>query len=143
MRRCIELAERAHASGDTPVGSIVVRDGRLIAEGIEAVQSRLDPAAHAEAEAVRQAVQALGTLSLIGCTLYTTAEPCFLCSYAIRATGISTVVVGTPVPHIGGITSRHQILTDDGIPAWACPPEVILGVLRDECATLRATSREE
>lgn len=64
MRRAIELAKIALSKGDTPVGSLTVRDGRILAEGIEAVKTRIDISAHVEMIAIRQACRALGTLDL-------------------------------------------------------------------------------
>ena len=79
MRQAIALARRALASGDTPVGSLVVRAGSVLAEGVEAVRAGLDITAHAEIIAVREACRAAGGFDLSACTLYTTAEPCWMC----------------------------------------------------------------
>lgn len=136
MRQAIRLARIALERGDTPVGSVVVCDGRVIGEGTEAVRRERDLAAHAEAIAVREACCALGSLDLAGCTLYTTVEPCFMCSYVIRSARISRVVTGRAVPHIGGISSTHPILVDPGIPNWSRPPAVATGVLEEECSRL-------
>ena len=139
MRRCIVLARIARQRGDAPVGSLIVHDGQVIAEAGERVDSAVDIAGHAEVEAVRRACQTLGTLDLPGCEIYTTAEPCFMCSYAIRQTGISRVVIGTNVPAVGGVTSRYPILTAPDIPGWPAPPAITEGVLREECDALFAS----
>lgn len=136
MRQALRLARVALGRGDAPVGSVVVRDGRIVAEGIEAVTSEKDLAAHAEVIAVRAACRALGSIDLTGCTLYTTVEPCFMCAYLIRSARISRVVTGKAVNHIGAISSKHPILVDPGIPVWPSPPVVTTGVLNDECAAL-------
>lgn len=136
MRQAIRLARIARERGDTPVGSVVVCGGRIVGEGIEAVRREKDLAAHAEAIAVREACHALGSLDLTGCTLYTTAEPCFMCSYVIRSARVSRVVTGRAVQHIGGISSKHPILLDPGIPNWSRPPLVTTGVLEEECNRL-------
>jgi tRNA(adenine34) deaminase len=138
MRRCIELARIAGQRGDAPVGALIARDDQVIAEASERVDSAFDVAGHAEVVAVRRACQTLGTLDLSGCILYTSAEPCFMCSYAIRQTGIGRVVFGAEVPAIGGITSRYPILVATDIPGWPLPPAINDGVLRDECAALFA-----
>src|ERR1019366_7313903 len=72
--------------------------------------------------AIRNACSALRTFDLSGCILCTTAEPCFMCSYAVRQTRISRVVIGRPTPRVGGISSLHPILTDPQIPGWGKPP---------------------
>jgi len=124
MRRCAELAEQAQRNGDTPVGSVVVSEQEIIGEGMEAVKARLDVTAHAELNAIRAACKARQSLHLRGCVLYTTAEPCWMCSYAIRRTGIREVVIGSAVAWVGGVTSRHPLLTDDAIGCWPTPPKV-------------------
>lgn len=129
MRRCFELAELARAVGDTPVGSLVTHGGELVAEGIEAVKARLDVSAHAEINAIRDACQARHSLDLRGCVLYTTAEPCWMCSYAIRQTGITEVIIGSDVPWVGGVSSQHPILTDAAVGCWAAPPVVTYSAL--------------
>ncbi|HVB55917.1 MAG TPA: nucleoside deaminase [Candidatus Acidoferrales bacterium] len=136
MKRAIELAKIARSKGETAVGSLAVRNGEIVAEGIEGVKTRIDISAHAEMIAIRRACRALGTLDLSGCAIYTTAEPCFMCSYAIRQTRISEIVIGCPSPHIGGLSSRHPILSDSRIPRWGKPPRVVRGVLRLECEAL-------
>lgn len=129
MRRCLELAETARARGDTPVGSLIVKHGEVVAEACEEVPTGLDPTGHAEVLAIRQACRALSTTDLSGCTLYSTAEPCWLCSYAIRQTCISVVVFERPSPPVGGTTSRYPILLTTDVPHWGHPPKVISNAL--------------
>jgi tRNA(adenine34) deaminase len=74
------------------VGSVIVRDGSVIAQGIEGVRAGHDIARHAEMEAIRRTSEILETHDLSRCALYTNSEPCFMCSYAIRACRIGTVV---------------------------------------------------
>lgn len=119
----------------------MVRDGVVIAEGIEGVRGRFDIAAHAEMEAVRQSCRVLDTLDLSGCTLYTSAEPCFMCSYAIRACRVGTVVFGAPVDGVGGVTSGFPVLSTSAVPHWGPPPEVVQGILRAECERIRRIPR--
>ena len=137
MQRCIGLAQVARQSGDTPVGSLIVRNDQILGEGVEAVRARLDVTAHAEIEAIRQACRSVHSLDLTGSVLYTTAEPCWMCSYAIRQTRISQVVIGTTVRSVGGISSRHPILIDSDIECWPSPPSVTCGVLGFECERLK------
>ncbi|TAM83058.1 MAG: nucleoside deaminase, partial [Acidobacteria bacterium] len=95
-----------------------------------------DFTAHAELKAIQEACRNLGTSDLDGCELYTTAEPCFMCSFVIRSAHLSRVVMGKAVPHIGGVSSKHPILIDAGIPNWPQPPVVVTGVLEKECNEL-------
>lgn len=136
MRQAIGLARVALERGDTPVGSVVVREGRVVAQGIEGVRSEKDFTAHAELRAVQEACRNLVTRDLEDCELYTTAEPCFMCSFVIRSAHISRVIMGKAVPHIGGVSSKYPILIDAGIPNWPPPPVVVRGVLENECNEL-------
>ena len=140
MRRCLELADIAARAGDTPVGALIVSGDQVVAEGVERIRTTLDPSAHAEIEAIRQACRHLGTLDLRGCSLYSTVEPCVLCGYAIRRTGIAHVVYGVPAGQAGACSSSYAILADRDLKGWPQVPEVTGGVLADECrAALKRT----
>ncbi|HVE57987.1 MAG TPA: nucleoside deaminase [Pyrinomonadaceae bacterium] len=136
MSRCLELGRAALAVGDAPVGTLIVIGGKIIAEGIEAVRAKNDPTAHAEIEAVRLACKKLNKLNLSGSTLYTNVEPCVMCAFAIRQTGIREVVFGLSNSDVGGATSKFPVLTDSDFPAKHDPPEIRAGVLRAECKQL-------
>jgi tRNA(adenine34) deaminase len=142
MRRCLELAETAALAGDTAVGALIVHGDDVVGEGIERTRARRDPSAHAEVEAIRQACQQLDTLDLRGCTLYSTVEPCVLCGYAIRRTGIAHVVYGAPAGQAGACTSSYAILADRGLDGWPQVPEVTGGVLADECLAALRKAKE-
>ncbi|HEY7877110.1 MAG TPA: nucleoside deaminase, partial [Gemmatimonadaceae bacterium] len=107
-------------------------------EGVESVRALRDIAGHAELIAVREACRTLGTFDLSACTLYTTAEPCWMCSFAIRQTHTGSVIIGRPTPHIGGATSAHPTLSDAAVPGWGAPPQIVFGVLEAECLALGA-----
>lgn len=83
LRRAIELAVANVARGGGPFAALVVKDGRVIAEGANRVTLANDPTAHAEVEAIRAACTALGTFQLTGCDLYASCEPCPMCLGAI------------------------------------------------------------
>ena len=88
----IELATRNVANGGGPFGSVVVRDGQLLAEGQNRVTATLDPTAHAEVVAIRAACQAVQDFSLVGATLYASCEPCPLCLSAALWARVDRVV---------------------------------------------------
>lgn len=142
MRRCIELARIAKQRGDTPVGSVVVLNDEIIGEGIEGLPTSLNITAHAEVFACQSAVERVGARQLIGASLYTTAEPCFMCSYVIRESAIALVAYGIETPEIGGVTSSRPILADKRIARWDAPPEIIAGLLKSECEDLRKSPIE-
>jgi hypothetical protein len=83
-----------------------------------------------------QLVNIKAPLNLSGCALYTTVEPCVLCGYAIRKSGIAQVVYGMPTSQAGAITSSYKILSDETLIGWPPPPAVITGVLAEQCAAL-------
>ncbi|QHT72179.1 nucleoside deaminase [Rhodocytophaga rosea] len=133
MQICIELGKQAMQDGNPPVGSILVKDKQIIGEGREAGKSKSDITCHAEIEAIRDAVRKGNTHFLSEALLYTTHEPCIMCSYVIRHHKIPVVVMGTEVPLIGGCSSEYPILTTDTISIWSAPPQIITGVLKEEC----------
>jgi tRNA(adenine34) deaminase len=141
MRRCIELARQAIASGDAPVGSLIVDGAEVVSEGVEAVRARHDATAHAEMEALRTAFARRCSHDLTGCTLYTSVEPCIMCAYAIRLARISVVVCG--VRESGGerTVSGHIVLTDERLAPNHPPPLVIRDVLVQECQRVRDQAR--
>ncbi len=136
MGRCLHLAREAKESGETAVGSLVVCNGEVIGKGVEATRRKRDPSAHAEMEAIREACQTLDSLDLSGSTLYTTVEPCFLCAYAIRATRVERVVMGTDAGEVGAVGSHHPFLSDPSFQRWGPPPSVVAGVLEEEARAL-------
>src|SRR5690349_1017506 len=137
IRRCIELAHQAIASGDSPVGSLIVDGDELVSEGVEAVRARQDVTAHAEMEALRAAFVRRRSRDLTGCTLYTSVEPCIMCAYAIRLARISVVVSGARGGDDGHAVCGHVVLTDADIAPSHRPPVVIRDVLVEECERVR------
>jgi guanine deaminase len=96
MERAIELSiENVHSGQGGPFGAVIVKDGEIIAEGVNQVTSTNDPTAHAEVLAVRQACQKLGLFELKTCDLYTSCEPCPMCLGAIYWARISHVYFGS------------------------------------------------
>jgi len=142
MRRCIDLARQAIASGDTPVGSLIVDGDELVSEGVEAVRARHDATAHAEMEALRTAFARRRSRDLTGCTLYTSVEPCIMCAYAIRLARISVVVCGARGGDGGQAVSGHLVLTDERVAPNRPSPLVIRDVLQ-ECQLGVSRSTEE
>jgi tRNA(adenine34) deaminase len=136
MIACLELALIARQSGNNPVGSVIVKDGHIIARGVERVKEHNDITFHAEIEAIRSATELLNSQDLSGCTLYSTHEPCVMCSYLIRHSKIHTVVIGTTSGETGGIHSRFPLLLDKKIKKWGKPPKIVEGVLEKDCQEL-------
>ena len=83
MRKAISLSIQNIERGGGPFGAVIVKDGRIVATGVNRVTAVNDPTAHAEISAIRKAAKRLGTFSLEGCTLYTSCEPCPMCLGAV------------------------------------------------------------
>lgn len=128
IKKCIELGKIAKDRGESPVGAILVKDGEIVAEGIESGKEKRDITCHAEIEAIRNLRQKSGISDLSGYTLYTTHEPCIMCSYVIRHHKISTIVWSTSSGDIGGYNSVYPILKDNTIKKWGDAPTVIEGI---------------
>ena len=133
MALALERAREAEGHGDVPIGAVVARDGEPLASAGNERELRRDPTAHAEILAIRAAAEALGGWRLPGTTLYVTLEPCAMCAGAIVLARIPAVVYGAPDPKAGAAGSVLDILRE---PALNHRPEVVGGVLEDECAAL-------
>lgn len=133
MRLCLKLAEKAFQSGNAPVGAIIVHDNQVIGEGIESGSSSGDITQHAEILAIQDAIKNQKKKLIPNAVMYTTHEPCIMCSYVIRHHKIPSVVYGISVDHIGGSTSKFKVLITEEIPQWGKPPSVTSDVCLQEC----------
>ena len=95
LRRAIRLATENVVTGrGGPFAALVVRDGKIVGEGVNTVTTSLDPTAHGEVNAIRAAAGALGTFELAGCELYTSCEPCPMCLAAAYWARIDAIFYG-------------------------------------------------
>ena len=133
MRAALDEARSAAASGDVPVGAIVVRGEVILSRAANRTVRDQDPTAHAELLAIRAASAALGSWRLEGCTLYVTLEPCAMCAGAIVLGRVSRVVIGAWDAKAGMAGSVGDLLRH---PRLNHRPEVAGGVLEDECGAL-------
>jgi tRNA(adenine34) deaminase len=133
MGLAIERAREAERHGDVPIGAVVARDDEPLAAAGNERELRRDPTAHAEILAIRAAAAALGGWRLLDTTLYVTLEPCAMCAGAIVLARIPAVVYGARDPKAGAAGSVLDVLAE---PALNHRPQVIGGVLEDECAAL-------
>lgn len=133
MRHALELARRAAAAGEVPVGAVLVLGDDAVGEGWNQPVSGHDPTAHAEILALREAGRRLGNYRLLGTTLYVTLEPCVMCAGAMIHARVGRVVYGATDPKTGAagsvfdtlINARHNHRID-----------VTGGILADEAAEL-------
>src|ERR1035437_594705 len=83
MRKAIALSVDNIKKGGGPFGAVIVKDGKIVATGVNRVTANTDPTAHAEVNAIRKASKKLGTFDLAGCEIYTSCEPCPMCLGAV------------------------------------------------------------
>ena len=135
MRRALVAA--AASGDDVPVGALVVgAGGQVVAEAANAREATGDPTAHAEVLALRAAAETLGTWRLEGCTLVVTLEPCPMCAGASSLARIDRVVFGAWNDAYGAAGSMWDLLRDRRLHHR---PQVVSGVLADECGALVRT----
>ena len=128
MRRAIELADRAEANGDVPIGAVLIV-GDVTIESWNEKELTNDATAHAEMIALREAARRLGVWRLADATLYVTKEPCIMCAGAMIAARIKRVVYGAPDPKGGADGGAFDILRSEKTNHRI---EVTAGVLADE-----------
>lgn len=133
MQHAIELAKKAEAEGEVPVGAVIVKDDVVVGEGWNRPIIDNDPTAHAEMMALRAAAQTLNNYRLNDTTLYVTLEPCCMCAGAIIHARVSRVVYGAIDPKAGAVTSMFEILGTDKLNHKV---EVKGELLADECGLL-------
>ncbi|KAF2779063.1 tRNA adenosine(34) deaminase TadA [Streptomyces sp. OM5714] len=135
MRLALAEAGRAADGGDVPVGAVVLApDGRtVLSTGHNEREATGDPTAHAEVLAVRRAAGELGEWRLAGCTLVVTLEPCTMCAGALVQSRVDRVVYGARDDKAGAAGSLWDLVRDRRLNHR---PEVIEGVLADDCARL-------
>ena len=133
LRAAIAEAQSAEASGEVPVGAIIVHNGEIIGRGQNRVLRDSDPTAHAEIVALRAAGQALEIYRLEDCTLYATLEPCAMCAGAILHARIARLVYAAPDPKAGACGSVLSVMNH---PQLNHKVEVVSGLLAEECGAL-------
>jgi tRNA(adenine34) deaminase len=133
MRHALDLAERAAAVGEVPVGALVVHENTVIAGAYNERETIPSALAHAELTALKMACEKLGRWRLSGCTLFVTLEPCVMCAGALVQARVDRVIYGAKDPKAGAVESLYQVLADKRLNHR---PEVIGGVLADECGKI-------
>lgn len=136
VRRALELARRAGDAGEVPIGAVVIGpDGEVLGSGANERETAHDPTAHAEVVALRAAAARLGTWRLDCCVLAVTLEPCPMCAGAAWLSRVERVVFGAWNEEYGAAGSLWDVLRDGRLNHR---PEVVAGVLADECSALLA-----
>ena len=134
LEAAIAEARDAEASGEVPVGAILVYNGEIIGRGQNRVLRDHDPTAHAEIVALRHAARYVENYRLVpGCTLYVTLEPCAMCAGAVLHARVARLVYGATDPKAGACGSVLAVMNH---PALNHTVEVVPGLLADDCGSL-------
>ena len=133
MTAALDQARHALAAGEVPIGAVVVIDGRVVASGFNQPISSVDPTAHAEMIALREAARGVGNYRLTDATLYVTVEPCLMCVGALVHARVREVVYGAAEPKSGALVSAVRGLELAGLNHRFA---VTGGVLEEECRGL-------
>ncbi len=134
MTDALAEAARATATGDVPVGSVVLDpDGAVVGRGRNRREDLGDPTAHAEMVAIREAAGTVGQWRLDGCTLVVTLEPCTMCAGAIVQARVGLLVFGAYDDKAGAVGSLWDVVRDRRLNHR---PEVVGGVRAEECGAL-------
>jgi tRNA(adenine34) deaminase len=133
MEAALEEARRGLASGEVPIGAVVVADGRIVARAFNQPIAAVDPTAHAEILALREAARVVGNYRLTEATVYVTIEPCLMCVGALVHARVERVVFGATEPKTGALVSAVRGLE---LPGLNHRFEVTGGVLEEPCRRL-------
>jgi tRNA(adenine34) deaminase len=127
MEAALAEARLAGEAGEVPIGAVIVRGGAIVARGQNRVLRNIDPTAHAEIVALREASTAVGNYRLTGCTIYATLEPCAMCAGALIHARLDRLVFAAVDPKAGAAGSvlavlnhpqlNHQLIVEQGIMA--------------------------
>lgn len=133
MREAVRQAKKAYRLDETPIGCVIVHDGKIIGRGYNRRNTDKSPLAHAEISAIKKASKKLGDWRLEECTLYVTLEPCQMCAGAIVQSRVTRVVVGCMNPKAGCAGSVLNLLD---VKEFNHQAELTTGVLEEECSQM-------
>ena len=133
MKAALRQAQKAANIDETPIGCVIVYDGKIIARGYNRRNTEKNTLAHAELSAIRKASKKLGDWRLEGCTMYVTLEPCQMCAGAIVQSRMDKVVIGAMNPKAGCAGSVMNLLQ---IPAFNHQVALEYGILEEECSSI-------
>lgn len=134
MQMALELAEKAAALGEAPIGAVVVKKstGEVVGKGYNLRETEKSPLAHAEIMAINEASKKLGGWRLIDCEIFVTLEPCPMCAGAIINSRLERVVYGASDTKAGSVGSVINLFD---LP-YNHKPEVVSGVMQEECSKI-------
>ena len=133
MQQALDEARAAAASGEVPIGAVLVHEEKILARAGNRTIRDCDPTAHAEIVVLREAARVLGNHRLADTTLYVTIEPCSMCAGAMLQARVPRLVYGADEPRGGAVQSCFQVLTHSDLNHRV---EVISGVLAEDCSAV-------
>jgi len=133
MAEALLLAREARARDEVPVGALVVVGSEVVGRGSNQPIAAVDPTAHAEIVAMREAAQRIGNYRLEGAVLYCTLEPCVMCAGALVHARVTRVVFGARDLRFGGVRSKFRLADSEILNHRV---EITEGVMGAECAAL-------
>ena len=133
MKRCLELARESYNNNEVPVGCVIVRNNKIIAEGTNKKHHKKDPTGHAEIEAIVKAAKHINDWRLENCDLYVNLEPCIMCGGAIYQSRIENVYYGSKNDKGGCFHSNIHLLDIEGLNHY---PNVVGGIMEKESEEL-------
>lgn len=144
MQRAIDLSIRNIEEGGGPFGAVIVRDGKVVAEGANRVVPNNDPTAHAEVSAIRAACAKVQNFKLEGCTCYTSCEPCPMCLSALYWAGVERIVYGNTKEDAKTIDFDDSFIYDEIAKPYALRAIPCQNFMREEAlAGFRAWNEKE
>ena len=139
MNLAIEKAKEGIRNGQTPFGAAVVKDNAVVVAAHNSVWRDGDPSAHAEVNAIRLAAKILGTIELVGCTMYTTCEPCPMCLAAIHWSKMERTVYGAEIADAAACGFQELFVpASEMVRIGKSPLRLEFPVMREECRELFA-----
>lgn len=133
MKKAIAEAKKAYAKGETPIGAVIVKDGKVIARGHNLREVKKNALCHAEIIAINKACKKLGGWRLFQCDMYVTLEPCLMCAGAIIQSRIKNLYFGAYDKKGGAVGSLIDMPALDGVTQRV---NTVGGILDDECSAL-------
>ncbi len=140
MKEALKQAQKAYDIGETPIGAVIVRDGKIIARGYNKRETKKNALLHAEIIAIDKACKKLGGWRLPGCDMYVTLEPCPMCSGAIINSRIENVYFGA-YDKKSGCASSNINLFEKGL--FNHDVNIVGGIMEEECATMLSSFFKE
>lgn len=131
MRKALAAAAKAEQNGEVPVGAVIIKEGKIIAEGYNRCINDKDPTAHAEITALRKAAKKLKNYRLNGCSIYVTIEPCAMCAGALVNARLENIYFGAFDKKAGACKSAFKIANSKKLNHRI---KVFGGIMEKECA---------